>query len=854
VAQVILHPQAGRSARDYALLYIGLGWKVFPVWNVVDGGLEHDGRWVCACGLGGACDRPGKHPIADLAPGGLNDASSERGDIERWWGARPDASIGVATGRASGLTVIDADASEGKPGVVNLTRICAENGGVPATFVVNTGGGGLHLYFKYSDALPTGNNVLAEAIDVRNDGGYVIAPPSSHASGGSYKWRQDAAELLDLPAWLRSARQAAEGAGGVRRGRGRPRTRAAMRVEKVEALLQHISPDDRDVWLKVGLVLGRMYVGTPGENEGWAAYEAWSARSEKFDEHRAENLQRMREMFSERSQEAPRAGAEPIGPGTLVALAREGGWTPFGARVAVGYEPGNEALMCEQMIAALTADPERNRFFNVMGEVRDVLRTTVASVHVIQHAASLGRAAPECLQVRRTSVSGLQCALSEVAVLATVSRTGEPTAKPIPESLVAMMLKDRARDFPTLSGIAEWPMVSIGGDLLYRQRGYDSATGLYFDIDPSVRIDEQMTAERGWAFMRDELLIDFPFEDEHHRAGALAMLLAFMQRPLMKTCPAFAVIAPQPGTGKSTLIEVASLAVHGQQIAPHAFSNEDEELRKALHSLMLSKLPAVLFDNIGRGKAVASDHLAKLITSETSADRTLGSSETKKEVNSLLLTFTGNNIAFVRDMASRVVSIKLNARVANPIGRVFRHPNIKIYAREKRNEALSALVAIAKLADGSRTGRVSRFEDYDAMIVKPVLEVTGLDVRDLDVVVDVEAEEDETTKDVMRAVHTWQQQFRGERNGQGWRASELVASLAERGMSDESIALIKRWSGAQRWEQDASRALGYALRAVKDDYKFSPYLLVARPERDGVRWIIKGPSEVAVPASQERPF
>ena len=87
----------------------------------------------------------------------------------------------------SNLTVVDADASDGKPGVVNLSTLAAPHGGLPSTLRVKTGGGGLHLYFQYSDALRTGSDVLAEAVDVRNDGGYVIAPPSNHVSGGRYE-------------------------------------------------------------------------------------------------------------------------------------------------------------------------------------------------------------------------------------------------------------------------------------------------------------------------------------------------------------------------------------------------------------------------------------------------------------------------------------------------------------------------------------------------------------------------------------------------------------------------------------------------------------------------------------------
>src|SRR5688572_10515484 len=173
MAEIMLSPRSrGLSLKEHALMYAGIGWKVFPVHEMTENG--------CSCSAGGDCDRPGKHP---RTAGGLNEASSERVSIEGWWTRWPRASIGIATGRASKLTVIDADASGGKPGVVNITTLSAPHGGLPNTLITNTGGGGLHLYFEYCEALRTGTNVLAEAVDVRNDGGYVIAPPSIHASG-----------------------------------------------------------------------------------------------------------------------------------------------------------------------------------------------------------------------------------------------------------------------------------------------------------------------------------------------------------------------------------------------------------------------------------------------------------------------------------------------------------------------------------------------------------------------------------------------------------------------------------------------------------------------------------------------
>jgi len=838
MSQIILHPREGRTAKDYALLYVGMGWKVFPVWGVVD---DDEGDRICACPLGAECDRPGKHPIADVAPSGLGDATSERQKVEAWWGRYPHASIGIATGAVSGITVIDADVGDGKPGLINLTRLFAPHGGVPSTICVVTGGGGLHLYFKYNAALGTGTNVLAEAIDVRNDGGYVIAAPSHHYTGGQYKFREDRAELLPLPEWLLNAPAETR-----TRGRGRPRTKESVPLDKVQAMLVHIDPDDRDNWLKIGLIVGRAYVGTPAEAEAWAMYEAWAARSEKYDENRSANVTRMREQFYERSQLEPRAGQEPANIGSLVYLARQGGWTPFGNRTIINYEPGNESEMCSMLVEALTADPDNNCFFNVMGEIREVLRAPVSSLRMRFQSDNQA----EYLMVRGASVAALQGSLSEKAVIA-VTLQGIPKAKPIPETLVSIILKAKSREFPNLTGIAEWPMV-IDGKVLMRDHGYDEETGLYFDIAKGVTIDEKVKPKDAWKWIRNELLADFPFESELHAAGTLGLLLSMMQRPLMRTCPAFAIVAPQPGTGKTTLVEVCAVSVYGNSAFSHSFSSEDEELRKALHSVMIAKIPMVMFDNIKRGISISSDHLAKLITSEVTSDRVLGSSETRHETNTLLITFTGNNIAFVRDMASRVITLRLNAKSEDPIGRRFQHPDIKGWAYERRSRLLSGLVAIAKLADGTRpeTGRPSRFDDYDTLIVKPILDVTGIDIRDLDVPVDSDVEEVSLGRDVLRILWQWQQELRGEENGKPWKTIDVISAIDSRSFSDTHLSAIKRFTGNERfWDSDPVRALAYAFRSTRDDYNLAPFLLTADVRKDGAHWSIKNAAATAEPAA-----
>lgn len=799
-----------------------------------------EGGWRCVCEEGERCGRPGKHPrVRD----GVNEATTDRVVIEGWWTRWPSANVGIATGRASGILVVDADCSDGKPGMVNLTKLSAKHGGLPSTPMVNTGSGGLHLYFIWNERLKTGSNVVDEAIDVRSDGGYVIAPPSRHYTGKLYEWRNDTVEPITMPDWIAYATPPEEGE--AKKARGRKRQQPGFKLEKLESMLSALDPDERDLWLTTGVIMGRLYVGTGLEHDAWAVYENWSARSPKFDGDRAGNLARMREMYYERSQEAPRTGGKPLGVGSIIAAAKEAGWSPFGDRARIPYENGNEGALTEALVEALVKT-ETNTFFNVMGEVRDVLKTEMPILRMMAAAHARGEKAPETLVVRRTTTHGLLVALSDAAVLESTDKNGVPEAIPIPEKLGTMILKQKAPLFPTLTGVSEWPMVGRNGDLIAGHHGYDPATGLYFDIDPSVKIDESMSAEEGTRWLFEEMLCDFPFEADEDRAAALGLLIAMMQRPLMKTCPAFATVAPQPGSGKSTLIEAASIAVHGQPIASHAFAEEEDELRKAIHSLMLAKMPAVLFDNIGRGRTVDSDHLAKLLTSEVSTDRTLGASETRKEINTLLVAFTGNNIAFAHDMASRVVVVRLNAKVANPMRRSFKHRDIRSWARAERNRALSSIIAIIRA--GLRTpdldGPASRFEEFDEWIVRPVLAATGIDPRlRLDDSGETDSEEDAELRSALELIARWQTKWRKEANGQPWKSSELASAVDQKIFDEAGVKILMRACSAPKlWEVDPGKALAPLLRLLNGDHKFEPLLLTSRADRhDKVnKWFIKG--------------
>ncbi|MBA2669389.1 MAG: bifunctional DNA primase/polymerase [Gemmatimonadetes bacterium] len=163
------------TCREAALRYAGRGWEVLPLHAPVAGG-------GCTCRLGVECPKPGKHP---RTAHGWKDASSDPEQIRAWWDAHPDANVGIATGEVSGIWVLDVDAQNG--GMRELARLEEEHGTLSTTAAVRTGGGGLHLFFTYTKGMKSRCGVLP-GIDVRGDGGLVVAPPSLHPSGNRYQW------------------------------------------------------------------------------------------------------------------------------------------------------------------------------------------------------------------------------------------------------------------------------------------------------------------------------------------------------------------------------------------------------------------------------------------------------------------------------------------------------------------------------------------------------------------------------------------------------------------------------------------------------------------------------------------
>lgn len=163
---------------DAALAYLRRGWSVIPL-------------------------RPrDKRPMVKWE--GYSRARPSEAELRQWFERRPDANLGIVTGVVSGLLVLDVDVGHGGEG--SLAELERDHGPLPPTVSAETGGGGRHLYFVHPGGTVGNRAGLVPGIDVRGDGGYVVAPPSIHPSGRPYRWRPghtpDAVPVAPLPAWL----------------------------------------------------------------------------------------------------------------------------------------------------------------------------------------------------------------------------------------------------------------------------------------------------------------------------------------------------------------------------------------------------------------------------------------------------------------------------------------------------------------------------------------------------------------------------------------------------------------------------------------------------------------------------
>ena len=126
-------------------------------------------------------------------------------EIKQDFRNHPRAGIGIATGAGNGIFVVEADTKKGHDvdGIAALRALEAKHGPLPETLMAESPSGSIHHYFNYPKDVAIKNSAseIAPGVDVRGDGGMVIAPPSVRGDG-AYRWINEGTPIADAPEWL----------------------------------------------------------------------------------------------------------------------------------------------------------------------------------------------------------------------------------------------------------------------------------------------------------------------------------------------------------------------------------------------------------------------------------------------------------------------------------------------------------------------------------------------------------------------------------------------------------------------------------------------------------------------------
>jgi hypothetical protein len=644
-----------------ALDYLEKGWSVIPI------------------------EPRGKKPLVDWKP--FQTRRPPKDELREWF--RRDANVGIVTGSVSGLIVLDIDPRHG--GDATLQGLVNKYGDLPVTVGSKTGGGGRHIFLAHPGKgikIASKAAVLGPGIDIRADGGYVVAPPSLHASGNAYEWEPQRSpndvKVAPAPSWLLSEL-------GV--------TLASSKRFELPAVI----------------------------NEGQRNDTLY-----RYARHlKGRSLER--KVIHEKLMTANRGRCRPPLPIREVHALEEKALTQPDRH---DFQPKTTAQTNGISGGDLPTIVVTNREFRDV--VSDALRALVAANDpptLFQRGGQLTRVKFDERQTPSLETlfpASLRCTLARVANWRRITQEGRHVPTPPPNDIVADILALNVWEkIPPLQGLVEAPTFAPDGTLLAHE-GYHPGAQVWFHRAPDFTVPvaslrpSRTEIQQARDLIMKELLGDFPFDTEASRAHALAaMLLPFAREMIAGPTPLHLIDAPAAGTGKGLLADVMSLPASGRGTEVMAEGQDDEEWRKRITAVLVKGPTFVMVDNVAR--RLDSAALAAALTGSIWTDRILGKTATVTLPNRAVWLATGNNIAVSTEMARRSVWMRLDARTDMPWKRTdFRHLKLRVWAQENRSQLVHACLTLVQgwIAAGRPPGKamLGSFEAW-AETMSGILEV-----------------------------------------------------------------------------------------------------------------------------------
>lgn len=277
------------------------------------------------------------------------------------------------------------------------------------------------------------------------------------------------------------------------------------------------------------------------------------------------------------------------------------------------------------------------------------------------------------------------------------------------------LARDGLWRLPVLTGLINGPTLRADGSIL-DQPGYDPATGLLFD--PQGRAFPRLTphpdreeALLALSYLR-ELIATFPFVGEADRAVALSAILTAVIRPALATAPLHAFNGPTAGSGKSMLVDIASIIATSRPAAVIAQGKSEEEMEKRLGAALIAGDPLISIDNCE--SPLGGELLCQSLTQPTLKVRILGKSLNAEVPSNAAIYATGNNLTLSGEMTRRAVRCSLDPGVERPELRAFDSDPVATVEASRGDYLTAALTVLRAYHVAGRPQQTDPLGSFDA--------------------------------------------------------------------------------------------------------------------------------------------
>ena len=297
-----------------------------------------------------------------------------------------------------------------------------------------------------------------------------------------------------------------------------------------------------------------------------------------------------------------------------------------------------------------------------------------------------------------------------------------------PKDMPEMLLDRGAWLLPPLLGVVTAPTLRPDGSIIDTP-GYDAATGIVYDPHGKTfpRIDHAPSKADAQIALAQlyHLLRGFMFTSNADRSVAISAIITACIRRAMPVAPMHAFSAPTPGSGKSMLVDIASVIATGWRAAVTSADDEKYstvELGKRITASLLMGHSIISIDNVDR--PLSGGFLCQCLSEHILSLRVLGLSKQVVTPNSAMYFATGNNLTIMNDATRRVLVGTLNPNVERPELRRFPFNAVKLALRARPKLVAHVLTIVrAYLASGERAQctPLGSYEEWTHLVREPLV-------------------------------------------------------------------------------------------------------------------------------------